>query len=49
LNVVYVVDDAGVLIDDIRIRDFLVVPLTDHVSDLMDRRFVTLRATDRQQ
>jgi magnesium transporter len=49
LNVVYVVDDAGVLIDDIRIRDFLVVPLTGHVSDLMDRRFVTLKATDKQQ
>ena len=27
LNVIYVVDEAGVLIDDIRIREFLVVPL----------------------
>jgi magnesium transporter len=49
LNVIYVVDPAGVLIDDIRIRDFLVVPLTLRVSDLMDRRFVTLKATDTQQ
>ena len=49
LNVIYVVDEAGILIDDIRIRDFLVVPLTDRVSDLMDRRFVTLKATDTQQ
>ncbi len=48
LNVIYVVDDAGVLIDDIRIREFLVVPLTKRVSDLMDRRYVTLRATDTQ-
>jgi magnesium transporter len=49
LNVVYVVDDAGVLIDDIRIREFLVRPLTERVSDLMDHRFVTLKATDREE
>lgn len=48
LNVIYVVDDAGVLIDDIRIREFLVVPTTKRVSDLMDRRYVTLKATDTQ-
>jgi magnesium transporter len=49
LNVIYVVDDGGILIDDIRIREFLVVPLTRRVSELMDRRFVTLKATDTQQ
>ena len=49
LNVIYVVDEAGVLIDDIRIREFLVVPTTRRVSDLMDRRYVTLKATDTQQ
>jgi magnesium transporter len=49
LNIIYVVDDAGVLIDDIRIRDFLVVPLTARVSDLMDRRYVALEATDTQE
>ena len=48
LNVIYVVDDKGLLIDDIRMREFLVVPLTRHVSDLMDRRFVALTATDAQ-
>ena len=48
LNVIYVVDDSGLLIDDIRMREFLVVPLTWHVSDLMDRRFVGLKATDSQ-
>ena len=32
LNVIYVVDDRGVLIDDIRMREFLVRPLDDHVS-----------------
>jgi magnesium transporter len=49
LNVIYVVDDAGVLIDDIRIREFLVVPTTRRVADLMDRRYVTLKATDTQK
>jgi magnesium transporter len=49
LNVIYVVDDAGVLIDDIRIREFLFVPLSRRVSDLMDRRYVALKATDTQE
>jgi magnesium transporter len=49
LNVIYVVDDAGVLIDDIRIREFLVVPTSKRVSELMDRRYVALQATDTQQ
>ena len=40
LNVVYVVDEAGTLIDDIRIREFLLAPLDKRVIDLMDRRFV---------
>ena len=35
LNVVYVVDEKGTLIDDIRIREFLLTPLTSRVSDLM--------------
>jgi len=30
-------------------REFLVVPLTRHVSDLMDRRFVALKATEAQE
>jgi magnesium transporter len=48
LNVIYVVDDHGVLIDDIRIRDFLLTALTNKVSDLMDRRFVALKAGEAQ-
>jgi magnesium transporter len=49
LNVVYVIDDHGVLIDDIRIREFLVRPLDDRVSQIMDRRYVTLKATDSEE
>ena len=49
LNVIYVVDAQGVLIDDIRIRELLLAPLGNHLSDLMDRRYVALTATDDQQ
>jgi magnesium transporter len=48
LNVVYVVDEQGLLIDDIRIREFLLTSLDYRVADLMDRRFVALKATDNQ-
>jgi magnesium transporter len=49
LNVIYVVDDEGMLIDDIRIREFLLNQPTKLVRDLMDRRFVALKATDNQE
>ena len=49
LNVIYVVDANGVLIDDIRIRELLVVPLDRTISQLMDRRYVILHTTDRQE
>lgn len=49
LTMVYVVDDRGVLIDDIRMRIFLLSPLTDSVSDLMDKRFIALKASDSQE
>ena len=48
LNVVYVVDEQGMLIDDIRIREFLLASVDKRVTDLMDRRFVALKATDDQ-
>jgi magnesium transporter len=49
LNVIYVVDHDNVLIDDIKIREFLLTDPSRKVSDLMDRRFVALKATDDQQ
>jgi magnesium transporter len=49
LNVIYVVDESGLLIDDIRIREFLLTSTQSKVSDLMDRRFVALKATDDQE
>jgi magnesium transporter len=49
LNVIYVVDDRGKLIDDIRMREFLLKPLTLPVRDLMQKTFVALNVTDSQQ
>ena len=49
LNVIYVVDDRGKLIDDIRIREFLLKPLETKVSDLMDENFIALNVTDSQE
>src|SRR5213594_327652 len=49
LNVIYVVDDRGKLIDDIRIREFLLKPLAHTVRDLMEKTFVTLNVHDSQQ
>ena len=49
LNVIYVVDERGLLVDDIRIREFLLAPLDRRVAELMDRHFVALKATDDQE
>ena len=49
LNVLYVVADDGVLIDDIRVREFLLAPLERIVADIMDHKFVALTATDAAQ
>jgi magnesium transporter len=49
LNVIYVVDDHGKLIDDVRMREFLLKPLTSSVRDLMEKTFVALNVTDSQQ
>ena len=49
LSVLYVTDTHGVLIDDIRIREFLLAAPTARVRDLMDRRFVHLNADQDQE
>lgn len=46
LSVLYVVDDNGVLIDDIRIREFLLAQPDRFVSEIMDHRFIGLKAAD---
>ena len=49
LSTIYVVDEQDVLIDDIRIRNFLLTSPTTRVSELMDRRFIALKAVDDQE
>jgi magnesium transporter len=49
LNFVYVVDDGGKLIDDVRMREFLLRPLTAKVSEIRDQNFAALNATDSQR
>ncbi len=49
LNVIYVVDDTGRLIDDIRIRELLLARPDARVGDLCDRRYVALKAGEDQE
>ncbi len=49
LNVIYVVDESGRLIDDMRIRELLVMPLDARVEDIRDGVLVALKATDDQE
>ena len=46
LNVVFVVDAHGRLIDDIRVRRLLLSPLSRSLSELMDGTYATLLPTD---
>lgn len=49
LSVLYVTDFHGVLIDDIRIREFLLASPEARVRDIMDHRFVQLTAGQDQE
>ncbi|MGC2626909.1 MAG: magnesium transporter [Candidatus Udaeobacter sp.] len=49
LNVIYVVDDRGKLIDDLRIREILVRPLTTKVSEIRNDTFAALNVNDSQE
>jgi len=49
LNVLYVVDERGKLIDDVRIREFLLRPLDAKVSEIRDATFMALKVNDSQE
>jgi len=49
LNVIYVVDERGKLVDDLRMRQVLLAPPQDKISDIMDGLFVVLKAMDDQE
>jgi magnesium transporter len=49
LNVIYVVNERHQLIDDLRIREVLLVSPEKPVSEIMNEQFVALRDTDDKQ
>ncbi len=49
LDLIYVTDDVGTLIDDIRVSGFLLTPTDRMVETIMDRTFVSLNASDEQE
>lgn len=49
INVIYVINDEGILLDDIRIRDFILSAPYKKVSELMDERVVCLHPEDDQE
>lgn len=49
IDVIYVLGDRGVLLDDIRIREILLVDPNTKISELMDGHLIALKATDPQE
>jgi magnesium transporter len=49
INVIYVINDKGELLDDIRIRDFILNPPDKTVAEMMDNRVIALKAYDDQE
>jgi magnesium transporter len=49
IDVIYVVNDKGEFIDDIRIREILLANPETLVGDIIDYRFITLRVYDDQE
>lgn len=50
IDVIYILDDQGILLDDLRIRELLLAPPETHISSLMDgRRLISLNAMAPQE
>lgn len=49
IDVIYIINDHGELLDDIRIREFLLAPPTRRVSEMMDGRYIELNVNDDQE
>jgi magnesium transporter len=49
IDVIYVVNDQGQLVDDVRIREFLLSPTETLVSELTDGRYISLKVDDDQE
>lgn len=46
IDVIYILDDKGVLIDDLRIKELLISDPKTQITDLMDGRLISLNAPD---
>lgn len=46
IDVIYILDDKGVLIDDLRIKELLISDPKTPITDLMDGRLISLNAPD---
>jgi magnesium transporter len=46
INVIYIIDEHGHLIDDIRIKELLFAPVNTQLKDLTDNRFISLSVSD---
>jgi magnesium transporter len=49
IDVIYVINNKGELIDDIRIREFILAAPHVRVRDIMDERFIALNVNDDQE
>ena len=49
IDVLYVIDSEGKLVDDIRIKDILLASPDSEVGDLIDNRLISLNANDPQE
>lgn len=49
IDVIYVVDENGKLLDDLRIREFLLVDPQTKINELVDGRFTSLKVTESQE
>lgn len=49
IDVIYVINDQGQLVDDVRIREFLLSPPERLVSELTDSRYIELNVYDDQE
>lgn len=49
IDVIYVINDAGEFIDDMRIKDVILAKPEKIVSEVIDRRFISLHVNDSQE
>jgi magnesium transporter len=49
IDVIYIIDESGKLIDDIRIRDVILASPDKKMDEILDGRYVSLKVTDDQE